>query len=120
MLIRTLALFSVFLASMSAQEFVGERDFLTDYEVDVLRKNQQPKDRIAAYIKFASLRIELIDQLLAAEEAGRGARIHLHLEEYSRIIEAIDTVIDDALSRDLDMEGAFEGLVDLGIMSRKK
>ena len=82
-------------APLGAQEIGGGKEFLTDYEIDVLRDNQKPKERIAAYLKFASLRLELVDQLSAVEEAGRGAKLHRNLEEYSRIIEAVDTVIDD-------------------------
>ena len=98
-------------APLGAQEIGGGKEFLTDYEIDVLRDKQKPRERIAAYLKFASLRLELIDQLTAAEEAGRGAKLHRNLEEYGRIIEAVDTVIDDALARGLDMDKALEGLV---------
>ena len=100
------------LAPLGAQEIGVGKEFLTDYEIDVLRDNQKPKNRIAAYLKFASLRLELVDQLSAVEESGRGAKLHRNLEEYSRIIEAVDTVIDDALARNLDMDKALEGLID--------
>ncbi len=106
-----LPLVPMLLAPLGAQEIGGGKEFLTDYEIDVLRDNQKPKERIAAYVKFASLRLELIDQLSAVEEAGRGAKLHRNLEEYSRIIEAVDTVIDDALARNLEMDKALDGLV---------
>ncbi len=112
MRLHVLPLIALLLAPLGAQEIGGGKEFLTDYEIDVLRDNQKPKERIAAYLKFASLRLELIDQLLAVQEAGRGAKLHRNLEEYSRIIEAVDTVIDDALARNLDMDKAFEGLID--------
>ena len=95
-----------------AQELPGDRDFLTDYEVDVLRERQGVKDRLESYVKFATLRLELIDQLLEVEEAGRGAKIHRALEEYSSIIEAVDDVIDDALIRNRKMDGALAGLLE--------
>ena len=107
-----LALSLIVLMPLTAQEVGTTNEFLTDYEIDVLRENQNPKERLAVYVKFAALRLELIDQLLASEEAGRGGQLHRNLEQYGLIIEAIDTVIDDALSRDLDMENALEGLVD--------
>ena len=111
-MLRYLALSLIVLMPLPAQEVGTTNEFLTDYEIDVLRENQNPKERLAVYLKFAALRLELIDQLLASEEAGRGGNLHRNLEQYGLIIEAIDTVIDDALSRDLDMENALEGLVD--------
>ena len=105
-----LALFPVALAT--AQELPGGGDFLTDYEVDTLREHQAVEQRIKAYVKFAALRLELIDQSMQEAEAGRGARIHRSLTEYSSIIQAIDDVIDDALARNRKMDGALEGLLE--------
>ena len=95
----------------AAQEFPGSRDFLTDYEIDVLRDRQGFKERIEAYVKFATLRLELVEQYLETEESGRGANVHRALEEYSSIIEAVDDVIDDALIRNRKMDGALAGLL---------
>ena len=108
---RCLALVLFLCIPALAQEFPSGRDFLTDYEVDVLREKQEFGDRIEAYIKFAALRLELIEQLLAEEEPGRGAKVHRSLDEYSSIIEAVDDVIDDALIRNRKMEGALGGLL---------
>ena len=105
-----LALFPVALAT--AQELPGGGDFLTDYEVDTLREHQAVDQRIKAYVKFAALRLELIDQSMQEAEAGRGARIHRSLTEYSSIIQAIDDVIDDALARNRKMDGALQGLLE--------
>ena len=95
-----------------AQEFVGGKDFLTDYEVDVLRERQGFRDRIEAYVKFAALRLELVDQSLEEDEAGRGANVHRSLKEYGSIIQAIDDVIDDALLRNRKMDGALADLLE--------
>ena len=114
-------LFALFPFAFSvAQELPGERDFLTDFEVDTLREYQEVDDRIQAYVKFAALRLELIDQLMDEDEAGRAARIHRSLTEYSSIIEAIDDVIDDAIARNRKMDGALEGLLaaEQGFSSR--
>ena len=105
------ALAALLLASLGAQEFVGARDFLTDYEVDVLRERQAFKDRIEAYTKFAALRLELLHQSMDEDEAGRGAKVHRTLQEYGSIIQAIDDVIDDALLRNRKMDGALADLL---------
>lgn len=94
-----------------AQEFPSGRDFLTDYEVDLLRERQGFRERIEAYVKFAALRLELVEQTLDVEEAGRGAKVHRSLEEYCSIIEAVDDVIDDALIRNRQMDGALGDLL---------
>lgn len=106
-----LALAALVVGSLQGQEFVGGQDFLTDYEVDVLRERQEFKDRIEAYTKFASLRLELIDQSMEEDEAGRGAKVHRSLSEYGSIIQAIDDVIDDALLRNRKMDGALGDLL---------
>jgi len=42
-----------------------------------------------------------VEQLVSREKPGRSALIHDTLEDYQHIIEAIDTVTDDALKRKL-------------------
>lgn len=108
---RLLLLGLVLLIPAGGQEFASGKDFLTDYEVDVLRDMQAFRDRIAAYTKFAALRLELIEQSQETEEAGRGAKIHRALKEYGRIIQAIDDVIDDALLRNRPTDGALATLL---------
>lgn len=88
----------------SAQEYLGPRqDFLTDHEIESIREAQDPNLRIERYLHFAKLRLELVRQRLAKEEPGRSQQIHRNLEEYGRIIETIDIVIDDALDQGLDI-----------------
>ncbi len=108
---RCLALVLFLCIPAVAQEFPSGRDFLTDYEVDVLRDNQGFEERIEAYVKFAALRLELIEQSLEVEEAGRGAKVHRSLKEYGSIIQAVDDVIDDALVRNRKMDGALGDLL---------
>ena len=88
----------------AAMPLAAQRDFLTTEEVELVREAQEPNARLKLYIKFAEDRLALIHHLFATEKAGRSARIHETFEEYTKIIEAIDTVSGDALKRHVDIE----------------
>jgi hypothetical protein len=81
-----------------------DRDFLTPNEVEQVREAQAPDDRLLLYVHFARERLDLLHQYLAQQKQGRSIFIHNTLEDYSKIIEAIDSVSDDALrhNRPLD------------------
>ncbi len=92
------------LATLAAQDYIGvRREFLTDHEIDSIREAQEPNLRIHRYLEFAKLRVELIRLRLAEEKAGRSKIIHRTLKEYGHILEAVDTVVDDALDREFDI-----------------
>lgn len=80
------------------------RDFLNTPEVEQIREAQDPNDRLALYAKFAKMRIDIVMQVLQKQKAGRSLLIHDTLEDYSHIIEAIDSVADDALRRKLPID----------------
>jgi len=80
-----------------------KRDFLTAEETDKVRQAQDPNLRLPLYLTFAKDRVAQINQLISRDRAGRSALLHDLLEDYTKIIEAIDTVADDALLRKIDI-----------------
>ena len=81
----------------------AQKDFLTSAEIDKVREAQEPAERIKLYLSFARQRLDQLQSAMAKNRAGRSGEVRQLLEEYSGIVDAIDTVSDDALARKLDM-----------------
>lgn len=90
----------------------AQRDFLRADEVDQVRLAQEPNERLKLYLTFAQARLSLIEQAVAQEKAGRTKLIHDLLEDYTKIIEAIDTVSEDAIRRNLDIAEGLQAVAE--------
>jgi hypothetical protein len=82
----------------------AQRDFLTSDEADQLRLAQEPDERLRLYVLFARQRVDMLDQFFAKKQTGRSGMIHQTLEQYTSIIDAIDTVIDDMLRKNKEIK----------------
>jgi hypothetical protein len=102
----------VLIAALAAACFAQTKDFLTGDEVDQVRLVQERNERIQLYMHFAKQRVDQIESLLKRDKPGRSALIHDLLEEYTKIIEAADTVTDDALKRKVDVAAGVKALAE--------
>jgi hypothetical protein len=89
---------------LAAAPLAAQGDFLTADEIDLVRDAQEPNARLALYATIAKQRLDLLKNLLSKERAGRSALIHDALDQYAQILDAIDDVADQALSKKQDIK----------------
>jgi predicted transcriptional regulator len=85
---------------------LAQREFLTNDEIEKIREAQEPNMRLKMYILFARQRLDQLKQQIAKDKKGRSLMVRQLLEDYTQIIDAMDTVSDDALKRKLDISAS--------------
>ncbi|MBZ5577431.1 MAG: hypothetical protein LAP40_12795 [Acidobacteriia bacterium] len=102
---------SALICLLLAAPLCAQRDFLTADEIDQVKDAQEPVLRLKLYAKFAKQRVDLVQNLISKDKAGRSIMIHDTLEDYSKILDAIDDVTDDALIRKRDVALGLQAVV---------
>jgi predicted transcriptional regulator len=82
---------------------LAQREFLSNDEIEKIREAQDPNLRLKMYVLFARQRLDQLQQQIAKDKKGRSLIVRQLLEDYTQIIDAIDTVSDDALKRKVDI-----------------
>ena len=87
----------------SAAPVFAQKEFLTPSEIELIREAQEPNLRLRTYLQFAKQRMDQLNQQAGKDKKGRSILIRDILDQYVQIIDAIDTVSDDALKRKVDI-----------------
>jgi hypothetical protein len=110
------AILLILFVSACAAPLFAQREFLTNDEIEKIREAQEPNLRLKTYILFARQRIDQLQQVVSKDKKGRSLMIRQLLEDYGQIIDAIDTVSDDALKRKVNIS---EGVAAVAEAERK-
>jgi len=97
-------LWCLLVAAPGYGQALAHRDFLTADEIDQIKDAQEPNQRLKLYAGFAKQRAEMVKSLLSKDKAGRSILIHDALDDYAKIIDALDDVADEALGHRLDIK----------------
>lgn len=91
------------------------RDPLTVPETDQLREvAPEPEKKLKLYVTFAQARLVAIEQMRKDPkfEGDRGRRIHDLLEDFTNIIDEMDTNINDYAGQKLDLRKALKPVIE--------
>ena len=91
------------------------RDPLTPEESDQLREvAPEPEKKLKLYVTFAQARLVAIEQMRQDPKlaADRGQRLHDLLEDFTNIIDEMDTNISDYAAQRLDLRKALKVVIE--------
>ena len=75
------------------------REFLTRGEIAQIREAQEPNKRLKLYVEFVRQRLAAVEKELVTKDAQRARRIHNSLWEYDRILDAIESNVEQAVDK---------------------